>query len=236
VSSDELDGQGFLVIGGTEGIGRAIVLLAARRGACVLFSPDPGSQATADDLRAAVRPGNGADRIFFVPFNPASESEVERLFELASDRLPELRACVVNLADQFTLFQSRSLIETSLAEWNQGLSVGLRCPFLIAQQAVQEFLAGGEGGRIVYIIAAPPPEGAPAHVSVETAQSALISFVRSVAKEYGRRRIACNAIMLRLGEETDPAFGQLDAAAEAVLFLASDEASFVNGEVLEVAL
>jgi 3-oxoacyl-[acyl-carrier protein] reductase len=244
VGSGPFDGQGFLVIGGAEGIGRAVVLLAAARGARVLFSAGSCSQALAADLLAAAGHEGGAvrdrpqpGRVSYLLTDLSTESEVDRLFDLASDLLPELRVLVVNLVGHGALFQGKSLLETSLEEWSQGLSAGLRIPFLVTQRAVQEFVVGGEGGRVVYILATPPAGGIPAfagmtaaHVSMEAAQSALASFTRSIAKEYGRRRIVCNAVLLR-GDGTS---GPVDAAAETVLFLASEEASFVNGEVLEV--
>ena len=214
------DGQGWVVVGGAEGIGREVVLLAARRGATVLCSGRSGSEAAAADLLAAARQAGVAERLLFVAADPASPEEVERLFDRAGEQFFALHVLVFNGADGPVL-ADRPLAETSLAEWNQNLAVHLRGPFLVVQRALQEFLAGGEGGRIVYLIPA-GTEG----LGQAVVGSALRSLVRSVAKEYGRRGIACNAVLV----PDEPA----QAVAETVLFLSSAEASFVNGEVLNL--
>jgi 3-oxoacyl-[acyl-carrier protein] reductase len=167
-----------------------------------------------------------AERVSFVATDLTSPEEVERLFDQALERFFDLHVLVVNNVGQAALSEGKPLAETSLAEWNQNLAIHLRGPFLATQRALQEFLAGGQGGRIVLIMQSAASVGR--RVGIAVAQSALRSFVRSVAKEYGRREIACNAVAVQ-GEPV-----QADAVAETVLFLASAEASFVNGEVLFV--
>jgi NAD(P)-dependent dehydrogenase (short-subunit alcohol dehydrogenase family) len=224
--------QGFVVVDGIEGVGRAVVLQAAQRGASILFSGPPRSEGQATQVLDALSPAAAAERVSFEAADLSLPSEVDRLFDVAYERLPGLHILVVNLVQQETLFRGMPLIETSLADWNQGLSLYLRRPFLVTQRAVEEFLIGGESGRIVYVVSAPSgDEGS--HVSVAAARSALGSFVRSVTKEYGRRGIACNAVVVQQTPGTQEVPEQPDAVAQTVLFLASSEASYVNGEVLE---
>jgi NAD(P)-dependent dehydrogenase (short-subunit alcohol dehydrogenase family) len=220
MGSDGFEGQGFVVIGGTEGVGREAVLLSARRGAHVLFSGPPGSERAAEQVVAEAQSEGMAERLSFVVADCSQQAEVDRVFDAACDWLPALSVLVVDLMDHAFIFQDKNLLETSLAEWNQGLSANLRRPFLITQRAVEEFLIGGEGGRLVYIVAA-AQEGAPAHVSVAAAQTALVSFVRSAAKEYGRRGVAFNVVSAH-GDA-----GRSGAAADTVLFFCSPAASFV---------
>lgn len=236
----DLRNQGVLVVGGTGGVGHALVLLASQLGATVLFSVPPGSEAAAESLLALAQSAGAEDRISFAAIDLSSPSEVDRLFDQACERLPGLHVLVMNLAEHAHLFGGKSVIETTLSDWNEALSVHLRQPFLIAQRALEEFVIGRQQGRIVYVMAAIPGTDAPGHVSVAAAQSALGSFVRSIAKEYGRRGIACNAVVLRghdspqtIDDNLQPAYEPL---VETVLFLASGEASFINGEVLEVTL
>jgi NAD(P)-dependent dehydrogenase (short-subunit alcohol dehydrogenase family) len=66
-----------------------------------------------------------------------------------------------------------------------------------------------------------------------TAEFALNALCRSVAKEYGRREITCNVVVV---QDSDEEPNGLAAVAETVLFFASEEAAFVNGEVIRVAM
>jgi NAD(P)-dependent dehydrogenase (short-subunit alcohol dehydrogenase family) len=260
MTSGIFEDQGFLVIGGTEDIGQAVVLLAAQRGASVVFTAPPAAEDQATEILAAAARVGAADRVRFVPADLFLPEETDRLFDLAVEQLPGLHVLVVNLAQHASLYQGQPLVGTSLAQWNHGLSLYLRQPFLITQRALDEFLFGGEGGRIVFITSM--PASANSHVSVEAGASALSSFVRSVTKEYGRRNIAANALVIHAeskdsaAELPEPAAGlpesvaelpdsppgpgahaapgPVDTAAETLLFLASAEASFVNGEVLTV--
>lgn len=195
-----LDGQGVVVAGGPGGPAGAVARAAAERGASVVAERADRSYSTCQ-----------------------AGEEVDELFDLAAERLAALSAVVIDLTQE-PLPPARPLAETSAADWEAGLDVLLRRPFLLVQRAVQEFLGGGEGGRIVLVA---PEAAAGAGVAAQAAGTALRSLVRSVAKEYGRRGIACNAVAVQGG-------GALDAVVEAVLFLASAEASFVNGEVAPV--
>ncbi len=244
----KFESKGFLVTGGTRGVGRAIVLAAAAEGANVVFCGRPGSEVAAEQVLAAADPLNARGRVFYLPADVSQELEVERLFDFALQKLPGLHA-VVNCAG---IIKDRLLIEISLAEWQEVLHTNLRGPFLVSRRAVEEFLAGGEGGRIVYIssIAA---NGSTGQASYAASKSALISFTRSLAKEYGPRGILCNTIVpgyldtemtaafsaegRRARELLSPhrRFGRPEEVAEAVLFLASEQASFVNGDALYVS-
>jgi 3-oxoacyl-[acyl-carrier protein] reductase len=235
------DDQGFVVMGGAHGVGRFVVRLAAQRGATVLFSGQSGGELATSDLIALAQ-FDAPGRVICVPVDPSVPSDLDRFFDAAFERLPGIHVAVIDQAGFPDPFAGKPLHETSLADWEESLSLNLRNPFLFVQRALEEFLAAGEGGRIVWITRA-VPAGAPANVAFVAAQSALASFVRSITKEYGRRRIACNAVVV--DEDLEAQLGEpllqngkvslpVEAAAETVLFLASSEASFVNGEFLHV--
>jgi 3-oxoacyl-[acyl-carrier protein] reductase len=241
--STALTGQGILVSGGTWGVGRSVVIEAVRRGAHVVFCGHAANDTLGAEIMAEARAQAGSGQVTFVPTNLAVESDVERFFDVALEQLPALHA-VIHSAEAAVRHDDQPLIELSLADWNATLSTNLREPFWVSRRAVQEFLAIGEGGRIVHIISA--GDEAPS-ASRAASHTALQAFVRSIAKEYGRRGVACNAVAVRnargkevyareqlkpdrLGEQQT--FRQSAAIAELVLFLASTDASFVNGEVL----
>ena len=197
-----LEGRGVLVVGAASGRGRAVALLAAARGATVV---------SADEA------------------DPGREDDVERAFAASVARLPRLDVVVHAATDP----APRRLVETSLAEWDRAVARALRAAFLVSRLALEEFLAQGQGGRLVHVAPVVRP-GAPGQALAAASLHALLALMRSTAKEYGPRRVACNAVVPVVDDEGErrPAPPTGDPVAEAVLFLASAEASYVNGEAL----
>lgn len=147
-----------------------------------------------------------------------TESALERAFDDALDCADGLDGLVVGV----TLDGSRRrLLETSVAEWERAHRDALRGAFLVLRRGLGEILASGRGGRAILAIEAPRERATAGALALETA---LVSLVRALAVEYGRRSILCNGVLL------DGPEAQLDA----LVFLVSGEASFVNGEVLDL--
>ncbi len=233
-------GQGMVVTGGTRGIGRAVVLAAAAEGASVVFCGR--DEAAAREVVAA-----GGERVSFVPADVSREEDVERLFDTACERLENLNVVVNNAG----VAHDALLVETTLADWNRVLGVNLRGPFLVCRRAVDEFLATG-GGRIVNVSSF-AAGGLVGQAAYAASKSALLSLTRSIAKEVGRRGIACNAVVpgfidtemvagmsaearqARARLTPEGRLGTAAEVAEAILFLASGEAAFVTGDALYVA-
>ncbi len=215
-----LEGRGVLVLGSGSVHGRAVALLAAARGAAVIFSVPPEGEAGATEVERLA-----GGRASALTADPTREDEAERLFGAAVGRLPRVDV-VVNAAPQPP---SRLLLETSLAEWEGAVALALRGAFFVSRLAVEEFLAHGAGGRLVHVAPTVRP-GDPAQAMAAASLQALLSLMRSTAKEYGPRGICCNAVV-PAGHQSS---GSANAVAEAVLFLASREASYVNGEALRV--
>lgn len=233
-------GRGMVVTGGTRGIGRAVVLGAVAEGAQVVFC---GRDAEA--ARAVCEAAGGAAS--FVPADVAVEADVERLFDEAAARLAQIDVVVNNAGAAHDAL----LVDTSLEDWQRVMAVNLRGPFLVCRRAVEEMLGTG-GGRIVNVgsFAANGLAGQAAYAS---AKAALLSMTRSIAKEVGRARIAVNCVVpgfidtemvAHLPEELrrtrarltpERRFGVAAEVAQAILFLASDDAAFVTGDALYVA-
>jgi NAD(P)-dependent dehydrogenase (short-subunit alcohol dehydrogenase family) len=123
----------------------------------------------------------------------------------------------------------------------------LRQAFWLARRVIWEFLAGGNGGRLVFVTE-PPRQwaaGGPGDEPNTVVGGALCSLSRSIAKEVGSRAVACNVVLaapaLPAGDRTGRSGPRPASAAhlslpliESALYLASEDASFVNGEVLTV--
>jgi NAD(P)-dependent dehydrogenase (short-subunit alcohol dehydrogenase family) len=243
---------GFIVAGGTHGVGRAIVLAAAQQGASVVFCGHSESEAAGTKVIATARAWGALGRLVFVPADVSCEPDVERLFDVALEQLPGLHVLVHSM-ENTAAPKNKRMLQTSLVDWNTELATKLRAPFLLSRRAIEEFLAAGAGGRIVYTADAAAKGSADSVIGAAT-QTALHSFIRSVAKEYGRYGMTCNAVLIQRDSTTDlPAIGSstwppaqaprsplhdpdhLETVSEAALFLASSEASFVTGEMLHVA-
>ena len=216
-----LDGRGVLVVGAGSARGRAVALLAAERGAAVAFSTPPGQAAASAEIESLAR-----GRAFAVAADPGREDEAERLFASAVERLPRLDVVVNAVADP----PSRPFLETSAAEWD-GVARALRAAFFVSRLAVEEFLAHGNGGRLVHV-GPLVRAGAPGQAVAAATMRAILSLMRSTAKEYGPRRVACNAVVPVARHGAPHAGAAEDTVAEAVMFLASPEASYMNGEAL----
>jgi NAD(P)-dependent dehydrogenase (short-subunit alcohol dehydrogenase family) len=152
------------------------------------------------------------------PAADLDEDAVERAFSLVADGPVPLAVVQVVVVPA----ERDGIDALTLDAWQRGVTSGLRSAFLVARRAVEEFLGGGRGGRIVHLFDVP---GTCAVADVT--QTALLALVRSVAKEYGPKGVTCNAVLADLREER-----RAREAAEVALMLAAPEGAYVTGELL----
>lgn len=236
-----------VVTGAGHGIGRAIAEKLASEGAAVtvLELNEAWGLETVERLRAA-----GA-RAHFVRADIASFEQVEAAFAEASKALGPISLLVNNAA--FT--DAGNLATISLASWEREIDINLNGTYHCIRAATPLMQARG-GGAIVNIasINALRYFGNP---SYSAAKAGIISLTQSVASEYGRHGIRCNAvcpgsvrtdnITWTIRQQKDPQVfqklakwyplgrvGEPDDIAKAVAFLGSDEAAYISGAVLPV--
>ncbi len=132
-------------------------------------------------------------------------------------------AGMILLAD--TSAKDVSLTGGCTAAWHAALTSPLRAAFLVARRVVDEFMAGGEGGRLLVFVRCPrEPATIPASLC-----EALVCLARAIAIEYGRRSITCNAVIVPQDGEA-----AAEAAVQTACFLLSPDAGYINGEVLDL--
>lgn len=241
-----LKGKVAIVAGaGWGGIGAAIALRFAQEGARVVVNshqhPDLLEE-TATRVRAA-----GGEAATVVGDVAASDTW-QALVSAARERFGRLDILVHNAAHA-VLKRPADLTDDDL---DRAFGVTLRGPWLGVRHCVPELIAGG-GGAIVFVSTVNATITNPLFASYSAAKAGLNALARSVAMEYGRDGIRCNAIAPGqiMGERAaatagnDPLedqlsrdcyplgrYGRPDEIAACALFLASDDASFVTGIVL----
>jgi NAD(P)-dependent dehydrogenase (short-subunit alcohol dehydrogenase family) len=235
-----LDGRGFVVIGAGQGIGRQASHALAQAGArLVLVDKDAD---LAGDIAAEVGGTAWAG-------DATVRSEVERL---GADAGAALGGRVDGVVDIVGMAQYATLLDTSDELWAWEHDICLRHAWL-AMQVLGRMVADGGGGSLVFVASVSGLTGAPMHSAYGVFKAGLMSLVRSAAVELGPRGVRTNAVApgvvwtprvsAYVGEEGRRANADnaplrrvalpADIAA-ALLFLAGDLASYVNGQTLVV--
>ena len=250
--SGRLDGRRILVVGaGTAdldgepdppvGNGRAIAVTCAREGAAVACV-DRSEPAAAETARL-VREAGGVATV--VVADVANGEQCERLVSEGSDGLEGLDGLVLNVG----IGLGGRLAGTSLEDWDTTFAVNLRSHFAVCKAALARL---DEGASIVFISSIAgikPGSGIPAY---DASKAAIPGLCRHVALEGSRRGIRANVVAPGLidtvigrrasrgrpsRDKTPVPLGRQGTAwevASAVLFLLSDDASYVTGQVLAV--
>jgi NAD(P)-dependent dehydrogenase (short-subunit alcohol dehydrogenase family) len=240
-----------LITGGSRGIGAATARLAARRGYTVCISYRR-NQPAAEALVAEVVAQGGRALAFAA--DVGDEREVVRLFEQVDAQAGPLAALVNNAG---VLEQQMRVDQIDAARLQRIFMTNVVGPFLCAREAVRRMSAryGGAGGAIVNVSSGAARLGAPnEYVDYAASKGAIDTFTIGLAKEVAAEGIRVNAV--RPGviyteihasggepgrvERVGPAVpigrgGQPDEVAHAILWLLSDEASYVTGACLDVA-
>lgn len=236
----DVAGKKVLVTGGSRGIGRAIVLSFARAGADVVTCYRTESEAVGslvEELKAT--PGTH----HVVRADVTDAEDVAALIEEARLRFGRLDAVVNNAGvishvpfAKLPLDEFRSVVDSNLTAAARVIQAAL--PLL------------GAGASVVNVGSRVATVGIPLRAHYTAAKSGLIGLTRSLAKELGPQGIRVNVVApgpVQTEAETPPAvleryknliplgrLGEADEIASVVRFLASDSASFVNGETINV--
>lgn len=247
MAGERLAGKVALVTGAGSGIGRATAELFAREGAeLVVVDVDAASaRACAEAIEAT---GGSA---LAVPTDVADNDAVEAMAAAARERFGRVDVLVSNAG---ILDDYEPAAETRDETWNRVLGVNLNGMFFTARALIPGMLESG-GGAIVNVASTAGLNGGNGGAAYTTSKHGVIGFTRQLCFDYARRGIRCNVICPGAVETgmTREIFASADAEvmkavesapigrwaqpeelAAAALFLASDEASFVNGAVYVV--
>lgn len=240
----------MLVTGGSRGIGAATALLAAVRGWQVALSYQRNA-AAAEQVVGRIREAGG--HAVAIQADVTREDEVLRLFASIDQQMGRLSALVNNAG---MLEQQIRLDQMELDRWQRVFSANVFGSFLCAKQAVLRMSTrhGGEGGAIVNVSSAASRIGSPNEfIDYAAAKGAVDSMTIGLSKEVATEGIRVNAVRPGLiytdihalaGEpgRVDRAKagvpmqrgGTAEEVAEAIVWLASEQASYVTGTLLDV--
>lgn len=239
-----LEGKVALVTGGTRGIGRAIVLKLASEGASIAFTGQRESEALRNTENEVSSLGVKCKAYI------SNASDFALTQELVADVHKEFGKIDI-LVNNAGITRDTLLMRMSEEQWDEVINVNLKSTFNFTK-AVVPVMARQRVGSIINISSIVGLNGNAGQANYSASKAGIIGLTKSVAKEMGARNIRVNAVApgFIATEMTDALpqevkddyakrislrrLGQGDDIANVVLFLASDLASYVTGEVVTV--
>ena len=239
-----------LITGGSRGIGAATAYLAARRGytTCIAYRQN---EKAATNVVETITAAGGRGHAFAA--DVSVERDVRQLFSRITSELGPISALVNNAG---VLEQQMPFEEMELARWQRTFATNVMGAFLCAREAVKQMSTtnGGAGGTIVNVSSVAARLGAPnEYVDYAASKAAIDTFTIGLAKEVAPQGIRVNAVrpgaiateIHASGGEPNRVErvrkavpmqrgGEVEEVAQAILWLLSDEASYITGACLEI--
>ncbi len=245
-----LDDKVALVTGGSRGIGRAIAERLGRDGAvvAVAFARD---QAAADEIVEKI--GKDGGRAFAIRAELGRHGDAAALWDAFDAHIQRhsLRAGVDIIVNNAGVGRSSELASLTEEEFDEVFAVNVRAPFFIVQQGLSRLR---DGGRIINISSGAARLAMPEIIAYGSTKGALDTFTLNLAKQLGPRGITANSVApgivdtdanagwLRGNADAEAhaaslhalgRVGQPEDIADIVAFLASDDARWVTGRVID---
>ncbi|HYL11407.1 MAG TPA: 3-oxoacyl-[acyl-carrier-protein] reductase [Terriglobales bacterium] len=238
-----LSGRVALVTGASQGIGRACALRLAKAGAIVALAAR--NQERLNDVAKEIAGFGGKAAVFVM--DVAEEEQIKSTFKSVLGELGKVDILINNVG----ITHDQLIMRMKRADWDAVLNTNLTSAYLCTQQVIGSMLKQ-RWGRIINITSVFGQMGQAGQANYASSKAGLIGLTMAVAREVASRNITCNAVapgfietamtsalsdefkqnavkMIPLGRVGTP-----EDVAHAVSFLASEEASYITGHVLNV--
>ena len=236
----DMNKKNIIVTGATGGIGNSIIKKLSETGANIIASGTKVHKL--EELKKRF------NNLKILPFDISQNDKVENFIEQASEELGGNLYCIINNAG---VTNDNLAIRMSLNEWKKVIDLNLTSTFLMCKYAIKKMLKNKKG-KIVNITSVVGHTGNIGQSNYTASKAGLIAMSKSLALEYAKKNININCISpgfikTAMTEKIDEKFketivskipsarlGEPDDIANAVLFLASSDADYINGETLHV--
>ncbi len=238
-----LEGRVAMVTGASQGIGHACALALARQGASLALAAR--NQQRLEELAAQIAAAGGKAAVFVM--DVADEEQLKSGVKAAIAHLGKIDVLVNNAG----ITRDQLVMRMKRADWDAVLNTNLTSAYLCTQQVIGSMLKQ-RWGRIINITSVFGQMGQAGQANYASSKAGLIGLTMALAREVASRNITCNAVapgfietgmtavlseefkqnalkMIPLGR-----VGTADDVANAVCFLASEDASYITGHVLNV--
>ncbi len=234
----------ILVTGGSRGIGRAVCLRLAQTGMPVVVNYRL-NEATAIETKRLIEEQGGKAEL--LRFDVSNKEEVEAALDAWEAAHPDDYVAV--LVNNAGVRRDNVMFMMSDDEWHSVLDTTLNGFFYLTRRLLKHMMPRRRGGRIINIASLSGIKGLPGQANYSAAKAGLIGATKALAQEVAPRNVTVNAIapgfidtdmtsslpqdelkrLVPMGR-----FGRPEEVAAAVAFLASDEAAYITGEVINI--
>jgi 3-oxoacyl-[acyl-carrier protein] reductase len=238
-----LSGRVALVTGASQGIGRACAIRLAQSGATVALAAR--NQEKLEEVAQQIQSANGKAATFSL--DVSDEEQIKTAFKAVIGQLGKIDILVNNAG----ITRDQLVMRMKRPDWDAVLNTNLTAAYLCIQQVIASMLKQ-RWGRIINITSIFGQTGQAGQANYASSKAGLIGLTMAIAREVGSRSITCNAVApglietamtSNLPEELKQSAlkniplgrnGTPEDVANAVAFLASEEASYITGHVLNV--